>query len=165
MCICQYKHVLIRCWVWVSHRPLTGYPLPWQLFVFVAAEYSTPETAFNQVCQNHCWFFHCAWRIIDFASKPENVSESIGFWSLQSGLYWQVSLWDTIIERKEDTKIQEEVIAKLIRRMKRDGPFTYPFQVSLHCARISWLQMSWIAFTPYLVYLMNNIVWENSLVQ
>lgn len=61
---------------------------------------------------------------------------------LQCGLYWQVSLWDTIIERKEDTKIQEEVIAKLVRRMKRDGPFTYPFQVSLHCACILCVQTS-----------------------
>lgn len=83
----------------------------------------------------------------------------------QSGLYWQVSLWDTIIERKEDTKIQEEVIAKLIRRMKRDGPFTYPFQVSLPCAYILCLQNAGFMFSPYLVYLMNTIVWEKSLVQ
>jgi len=88
-----------------------------QLFVFVAAEYSTPETAFNQV-----------------------------------------SLWDTIIERKEDTKIQEEVIAKLVRRMKRDGPFTYPFQGKDLQGREFNLTMYWNVMPISGVFLTNKVV-------
>jgi len=69
-----------------------------------------------------------------------------------------VSLWDTIIERKEDTKIQEEVIAKLIRRMKRDGPFTYPFQGKDLQGREFNLTMYWNVMPISGVFLTNKVV-------
>lgn len=58
-----------------------------QLFVFVAAEYWSPEEGFNQI-----------------------------------------SLWDTIIEKKEHAKINQQIKSKLLRKATRVGYFTYPFQ-------------------------------------
>jgi len=58
-----------------------------QIFVFIVAEYTSPEMGFNQV-----------------------------------------TLWDTIIEKKEDTKIQHLVLTQEVFKTQRDGPFTYSFQ-------------------------------------
>lgn len=58
----------------------------------------------------------------------------------------QVVLWDTIVEKKEDAVIQEEVLAitkNFYHDSVRDGPFTYPFQgENLQGCKFN-LTMSW----------------------
>lgn len=52
--------------------------------------------------------------------------------NLHNEVLLQIVLWDTIIEKKEDAKIQQQflTVPKPIRSAERDGPFQYPFQVS-----------------------------------
>jgi hypothetical protein len=55
---------------------------------------------------------------------------------LHNTVHLQIVLWDKIIERKEDAKIQERAVTieKFSDRPERDGPWTFPFEVS--CLRL-----------------------------
>jgi len=86
-----------------------------QLFVFVAAEYWSPEEGFNQI-----------------------------------------SLWDTIIEKKENAKISQQVRSKLSRT--RVGYFTYPFQGKDLHGRDFNLTMYWNVMPVTGVFSMDKVV-------
>ena len=49
------------------------------------------------------------------------------YWGPEGG-FNQVYLWDTIIEKKENTKINQQIKTTHLEEASRFGYFTYPFQ-------------------------------------
>jgi signal peptidase complex subunit 3 len=65
--------------------------------------------------------------VFTWNTKQLFVFVAAEYWNPEEG-FNQISLWDTIIEKKENAKINTQVKSKLLRRSTRIGYFTYPFQ-------------------------------------